>query len=348
VAAMSLASCKEDPKPQGSPPPPVASPASSSVDVCASGGGTLADASLAPFFPKVIGAYCVDPTADLKTYGDRGKLTMKQLCDTALDGGCEEYMKFGVTRAAIFHYVHGRAAGSVEVLVSQFPDDAAFAIYTTRLTGDLDPADPTMPRPMADLAAGALGAMGTGKAYVWRGPYFLELTYNNDQETPDQLTKSSAVALGSLAKEISSKLPDKPEMPAAGKALPTTDRLPVGVLYYTKDALGVAGLGAGAIGFHKAGDARWRTIAVVKSDADQAKDAMKTLSRKPGALPVSNLGDDAVQVSLQATAERPKVDTILARKGATILGVSDEELVQDKKLSKDDKVTRLRAILASH
>lgn len=336
-----VVSCKDDPKPIGTPPPPTPS-ASVTADLCAQGGGTLSDASLAPLFPKMVGQYCIDPAFDLKTYGDKGKLSMKALCETALDGGCEEYMKAGVTRAAIFHYAQSKGAGSVEVLVSQFPEDAAFGLFTTRLVGDLDPADPMMMKPLDGVP---MGAMGTGKAYVWRGPYFLELTYTNEQETPTDLAKSSATALGALAREISAKLPDKPDMPASAKALPVEDRLPLGLLYYTKDALGVSGLGPAAAGFYRSSGVRWRAIAIAKADAEQAKDAMKTLSKRPGALPIANLGDDAVQVVIAQKPESPKVDYVFARKGATVLGVSDEELDPEHKLGKDQKIAKVRALL---
>jgi hypothetical protein len=336
-------SCKDDPKPQGTPPPPTPSASTASgSDACATP-GSLADPTLAPFFPKSIGQYCIDAGFDLKTYGDKAKLPMKALCETALDGGCEEYMKAGVTRSAIFHYVQGKGAGSVEVLVSQFPEDAAFGLFTTRLVGDLDPADPMMMKPLDGVP---MGAMGTGKAYVWRGPYFLELTYTNDQEAPADLAKSSASALGAMAKAISPLLPDKPDMPASAKALPAADRIPLGLLYYTKDTLGVTGLGAGAAGFYRLGTSRWRTIAIAKADAEQAKDAMKTLSKKPGALPIANVGDEGVQVVLAQKAESPKVEYVFARKGATVYGISDEELdTAQQKLPNADKLAKLRAVL---
>ena len=95
--------------------------------------------------------YCLDPNGDEKTYGDQGKLKIDELCTTALDGGCEEYKKFGVTRSVIVHYVANAGAGTVEVFLSQFAGDGAYAIYTTRLTGEIDPADEHAARPLAIL-----------------------------------------------------------------------------------------------------------------------------------------------------------------------------------------------------
>lgn len=339
------ASCKDDPKPQGSAPPPTSTaPASSApaVNVCASGGRALDDAQLSAIFPKTIGAYCIDPGGDLKTYGEKGKLRIKDLCETALDGGCEEYRQFGVTRAALFHYVQGTGAGNVEVLVSQFPEDAAYAIYTTRLVGDLSPEDPAMPKPMTDLAPGAQGAMGTGKAYVWRGPFFLELTYGNDQETPAELAKSSAVALAAIAKEVTAKLPEKPDVPASAKALPEQDRMPLGVLYFLKDAGGITGTGAGALGYYKKGDVTVRELVIAKTDLDQAKDVMHAVSKLPGALPVASLGDDAAYVVLKGQAEQPKTDWVFSRKGSTVFGVADSSGDKDHKAA---LVLRMQGLL---
>jgi hypothetical protein len=343
---VALASCKSESKHEGAPPPPAPSapaPGQPSTDRCAAGGGVLVDAALAPLFPRARGGYCLGEASDLKTYGKEGKLGIKQLCETALDGGCEEYMRFGVTRAAIFHYAQGVGGGSVEVIASQFPGDAALSLFTTRLVGDLDPVDPSMPRPIAGVASGSLG---TGKAYVVRGSYFVELTYSNELETPEQLAQSSAAALTALAQDIWAKLPDKPATPAVIGALPEADRIPLGLLYVTNDFLAVPGLGAGAVGFYKKGDARWRTAVVASTDAEQAKRAMQTLAKRPGALPVAAVGDEAVQVVLAANAERPKIEFIFARKGASVFGIGDDEFVPGVKAGKEDKLARLRPLIA--
>jgi len=341
---VALGACKEEPKPDTTPPPPPTASARSAA--CAGGGGKVSDAISAPFFPRKVADYCLDPQGDEKSYGEKAKLKIDELCTTALDGGCEEYKKFGVTRSVIVHYVADAGAGSVEVFLSEFAGDGAYAIYTTRLTGEIDPLDEHAARPMpaVNALAGASGALGTGKAYAQRGPYFLELTYNNDQETPDQLKKSADAILASLAKDVAEKLPATPDVPAAAKALPTADRLPNGVMYYPKDLLGVAGAGAGAVGYYKDGSKRWRVVSV-KAGADGAKDVMHALRGKPGALPVSGLGDEAVLVVLQPTPERAKIEWLVARKGDAVLGVGDEEFAAPARMSKDDKTALLRTLL---
>ena len=310
----------------------------------------MTDAISAPFFPRQVSGYCLDPHGDEKTYGDKGKLVIDQLCTTALDGGCEEYKKFGVTRSVIVHYVANTGPASIEVFLSRFAGDGAYAIYTTRLTGEIDPTDEHAARNLVEVAtkSGASGAMGTGKAYAQRGSYFLELTYSNDQETPEQMKKSSDVILTALATDIAGRLPAEPGVPASAKALPDAERVPNGVAYFQSDVLGVKGGGAGAVGYYRApGGKRYRVVSAVRDNADQAKDFIHALRGKPGALPIANLGDEAAQVVLQAAPDRAKIEWVVERTGAIVLGIGDEEFVaQDKalRLTKDEKTEKLRAL----
>jgi hypothetical protein len=351
-----LAGCKEDPKPSGGAPPPPPPVASAKADACASGGGTVDDATSAPFFPRTAGGYCVDPHGDAKTYGDKAKLDIKQICTTALDGGCEEYMQFGVTRSVILRYVEGAGGGgTVEVFLSQFAADGAFGIYTTRIVGESDPADPATPRPMK---AGALGGLGTGKAYAWKGAYFLELTYTNDEQTPEQLKKSSDAILPTLAAAIADKLPQAPGIPAGAALLPEAERIPQGVLYFPKAAMGMPSAGSGALGFYK-NDAgkRYRVLVLARAEAEQGKDALRGV-RTPGVLPLAGVGDEGFHGLLQPASGRPKTEWVFARKGAVVVGVGDDELLAGTAaatgakpgadfLSKDDKVAKLKAIVAA-
>jgi hypothetical protein len=354
VAGASVFGCKEKVRPDGTPPPPASS---ARTAACAGGGGRISDAVSAPFFPRMVvggaaGAYCLDPQGDEKTYGEKAKLKIDELCTTALDGGCEEYKKFGVTRSVIVHYVADAGAGSVEVLFSEFAGDGAYAIYTTRLTGEIDPLDEHAARPLAAVAAlpGASGALGTGKAYVQRGPYFVELTYDNDQETPAQLKKSADAILSALAQAVAAKLPAVPGVPAAAAALPKAERVPNGVMYFPKDVLGVPSAGPGAVGYYKGqGGQRYRLVSSAPGSTDRAKDVMHALRARPGALPFTTsgakLGDEAVLVVLQPTPERPKIEWLVARKGDAVLGVGDEEFALPARLTKDEKTAKLRALI---
>lgn len=341
--------CKDDkPKPDNAPPPPPPSASVAKPGACTGGGGELTDPVSAPFFPKTVAGYCVDPQGEVKTYGEKGKLSMDEVCTTAFDGECEVYKKFGLKRVVSLHYVDGSGkGGSVEVNLSQFADvPGAYGMFTLRVVAG-DPADPSTPKP---LAAGAAGAIGTGRAYVWRGQYLAELQYNNEQESPEQLAKSSETILTAVGKEVGSKLPGATSLPPAAAVLPSENRVTNGIVFQPKDVLGWSGIGPGAMGFYKDGDRRWRDLAIVKDDADQAKDAFKTIKGKPGSLPVANVGDEAVHVVVGTS---PKIEYLIARKGNVIWGVGDEEYAlrtkdgEKARITRDEAVTKMKTLLAT-
>lgn len=348
IALGAVAACKDDkPKPDNAPPPPP-SASVAKPGACAGGGGDLTDPVSAPFFPKTVAGYCVDPQGEVKTYGDKGKLSMDEVCTTAFDGECEVYKKFGLKRVVALHYVDGSGkGGTVEVNLSQFGDVAgAYGMFTLRVVAG-DPAEPSTPKP---LEAGAAGAIGTGRAYVWRGPYLAELQYNNEQESPEQLAKSSEAILSALGKEMGAKLPGAAALPPAAAILPSEHRVPNGIVFHPKEVLSWGNVGPAAMGFYKDGDRRWRDLAIVKDDAEQAKDAFKTIKSKPGSLPVAGVGDEAVHVVVGTS---PKVEYLIARKGNVVWGVGDEEYAlrgsegEKARVSKDEAVTKMKALVAT-
>ena len=338
----------------GDVPPPPPSASSAKAGACAGGGGEVTDAIAAAYLSKNVGGYCVDPQGEVKTYGEKGKLSMDEVCTTAFDGECEVYKRFGLKRVVSLHYVDGTGkGGTVEVNVSQFADVAgAYGMYTLRVVAG-DPAEPSTPKP---FAAGAAGAIGTGRAYVWRGQHLVELQYVNEQEAPAELAKSSDTILRIVGKDIGTKLPGPLTAPPAAQALPEANRLPNGIVFQPKDILGWNGVGPGALGFYKDGDRRWRTLAIFKDDADQAKDAFKTIKSKPGSLPVAAMGDEAAHVVVGGQGGAPKVEFLVARKGNAIWGIGDEEYAlrgggaekeQKARLSKDEAIAKLKPLLAA-
>lgn len=355
AALPSTAGCKDD-KPRDTPPPPPPPSAASAATkgACASGGGELTDPVSAGFFPKSVSDYCVDPQGEVKTYGEKGKLSMDEVCTTAFDGECEVYKRFGLKRVVSLHYVDGSGkGGSVEVNLSQFGDAAgAYGMYTLRVVAG-DPADPSTPKL---LAAGGAGAIGTGRAYVWRGAHLVELQYVNENESPAELAKSSEAILTAVGKEIGEKLPGPTSLPPAAEALPKEKRVPNGIVFAPKDALGATGIGPAATGFYQDGDQRWRVVAIHKDDVDQAKDAFKSLKSKPGSLPLPGVGDEGAQISValsEGGKGGPKANFFVARKGGDIWAVGDEEYAlreskDDKvRVGKEDAVARLKSLVAA-
>jgi hypothetical protein len=318
------------------PPPPIDTP---KPGACATGGGQVDDPISAPFFPRTVQGYCLDPQGETRTFGEKGKRDMDAVCTTAFDGECAVYAQYGLARLVALRYVDGAGgAGTVEVYLSRFGDvGGAYGMFTKRVVADADPAEPSTPKP---LEAGAAGALGTGRAYVWKGSYLAELQYNNEEESPEALTASSAKILSAVAKDIGGRLPGGAEKPAAAEKLPKEHLVANGIQYFPKDApnLGLGGVPT-AIGYYKDEAKRYRVVSVVRADAAAAKETMKATRVRPGWLPVPGVGEEALATTLQGAA---KSEYVFVRQGAEILGVGDEELGQSKRLTKDEKIALLK------
>ncbi len=356
MLTAALPACKDDAKSDSPPPPPPPSSAPSAhADACAGGGGQDTDAISAPFVPRAEGGYCLDPQSEPRTYGDKGKLTMDEVCTTNFDGDCEVYKRFGLDRVVVLRYVDGKGApNSVEVNLSRFTTaDGAYAMFTHRIVADGDPARATV-KPMT---AGAAAATSSSNAYVWRGQYLVELTFvtEDTKMTPAQMAQANDQATGAIAKDIGGKLPGSTDLLPSAASLPTASRIQLGIAYYPKDALGLTGVGPIAVGYYQEGDKRWRDVALVRADAEAAKEAFRAFKLKAGAIPVKGLADEAVEVVIQEAPDRAKAEYIVARRGTTVAAVGDEEMVLDPstpsdklahlKLTKDEKIQKLAAWL---
>jgi hypothetical protein len=349
-------SCSKSDEVRNGPPPPAPPAAAWHGEVCAGGGGQDTDSISAPFVPRVVGGYCLDPQSEPKTYGDKGKLSMDDVCTTAFDGECEVYKRFGLDRVVVLRYVDTSGApNSVEVNLSRFATpEGAYAMFTKRVVADGDPARASV----KSFDAGALAAESSSNAYVWRGPYMVELTFvtEDTKMTPEGMAQANEQSTGAIARDMGGRLPGPLNPPVAAAILPTASRIPLGVAYHPKDALGLTSIGPLAVGYYGDGDKRWRDVAIVRSDADGAKEAFRAFKLKPGSVPVKALADEAVQVVLQEAPDRAKAEYIVARKGTWVAAVGDEELVLDPampadklaslKLTRDEKLHKLVAWLS--
>jgi hypothetical protein len=349
LAASMLLSCEEEQTPRAGapPPPPAAKPAA-----CEGGGGTLKDADSAGVFPRQTGSFCLDPNDKGQVFGEGGDLPLEQICDL-FDGECEIYKGFQVRRVAKVRYVDGKGSeATIDINLSKYASsDAAYGMFTKRTVGDGDPADEATPAP---FDAGGAAALGLGNAYLWRGPYLAEITYNDPTASVKELEANAGQVLQPLTKAIGEKLPGETKLPDAVSALPDKDMLPMGRRLVLEDVLGIEGLGGGAFGYYRDGEQRFRMVSVLFGDEDQAKDAMKSVAKSEGATPEDDLGDAALRFMI-AEGELPPAEWIVARKGPRLLGIGDEQRVlragmtneEHKKLTltREEKTARLKAAL---
>ena len=335
LVSLAASACKSDERPKGSAPPPIES---SKPGACAAGGGKVDDALTRAFFPRKVEAYCVDPNGETKTYGVEAKKDIGKACTEVLDGECEVYKRYGLDRVVEVRYIDGAGSpGSVNLRLSRFKTAAgAFSFYTRRVIADADPDKTTM----KPLKLSGAGALGSGSAVIWRDVYVGELSYTNELEPPAKLRASSAKVLPPLATAVAAKISGKTQLPPAAAALPTADRIPLGVGYEHSALLGVQGIGAGAFGYYKSAGKRWRIFVAERADDDAAKDVMKSVKKLTAAKSTKGVPIEAVTFALSAVKGGPKLRWAVARKGKTVYGVGDEEMVVDDGM-KDDEIAKL-------
>jgi hypothetical protein len=349
LVAMASGCSKDEAKPAPPPPPPGASAGAKPAAACAGGGGKVADTATAPFFPRTTAGYCLDPNGGDKAFGEGAPLPIDGICDV-FDGECEVYKGFGVRRVVEARYVDGGGSpATVDVHLSKFATtEGAFAMFTKRTVGDGDPADEATPRP---AEGGGAAALGVGNAYLWRGQYLVELTYNDESSAEAAIKAAGDKLLPPLLKEMGAKLPGEAQPLPAVAALPKESRLPMGVSFATKDALGVDGVGPGAIGYYREGDKRWRVLSIVRADAEQAKDVVATFAKITGASKEKGPALEAVRF-MRKDADGVPLEWVVARAGKGVLAVGDEPRAAragaspDERakvwLTKDEKLERLK------
>ncbi len=343
-----LSACKDEPPPQRLPPPPAAPPST-----CEGGGGTLEDPETAPFFPRKTGDFCLDPHGSAKTYGEGAQKPIDRICDL-FDGECEVYRRFGVKRVVELRYVHGGGTpATLDVYISKFASsEGAYAMFTQRVVGDGDPADEATPRP---VEAPGVAALGLGNAYLWRGPYLVEMTYNDQTASETSVRKAADALLPPLLKEVGAHVLGDTTPPPAVAMLPVEDRLPLGVRVLLDQLASLKGVG-GAYGYYRLGEKRYRVAAIPKTDVDQAKDILATLGKMPGASSEKVGGEPVVRL-MMGEGEGVKGEWLFAVSKAGVVGVGDEvrllragmpaQELANITLTRDEKTERLKNLRAA-
>lgn len=354
LSAIALTTCllgceEKQTAPRREPPPPAAKPAA------CDGERKVNDPTNVKFFPATAGPFCLDPAGSDKAYGDGTKNPINGICNL-FDGECEIYLSGGVERVVEARYVDGKGSGAtIDVYLSKYESsEAAYAMFTKRVVGDLDPAHPDIAKP---TAGGGAAALGIGNAYLWRGSHLAEITYNDAAANSEQeIRKAADSLLPKLVKAFGDKLPGEPDLPPSAAKLPKEKQLVLGVRFLNDKLLGIEGTGAGAFGYYADGAVRWRILSVAKGDAAQAKDLMRTFSQTGGAAKEKGIGDEATRF-MHTPMGLPKTEWLIARKGGWVVGIGDEDRVlregmtpeehRDKTLTLDAKRELLKQVLAS-
>jgi hypothetical protein len=289
---------------------------------------------------------CLEPKGDTRTYGEQAKSTLEELCTTAFDGECEVYRGFGVKRVVGVRYAEGNGKqGTVEVYVNRFATKAgALAMFTKRVVGESDPADPQAPK---SFGAGERSAMGTGRGYVWSGEYLVELTYTNDDGslTQDAFKASADAVIAPIGKAIGAALPADTSAVPSLAALPVGSQIPGGVAFYPADGFGIPHMGPVALGFYRDGETRFRIFAIARGDATDAKSDMRLFKTRPKAKPEAGLGEEAVSLELEGGAEKGGAAFVVTRVGNTILGVGSEPFAATQSLDEDARKARVKGLV---
>lgn len=282
--------------------------------------------------PGAAAGFCIDRDSDIRRYGAGAGAGLDAVCVELFNGECELYKSYGLEGVKTLRYVSGEnSSESVSVVVSSFRRSAgAFGFFTKRILGDQLPSQLTV---RALDAVEGRAVMGVGMAYLWRGKQMIELTFLSDEATPEEVEKRSASVLPVLASKISELLigPVAPESSVILLEELGADQL--GVEVASDQLLGVAGTGAGSLGYFSKASTPHRILVAERPDETGAKDLLRLL-RRAG---VSKKLKGREVYRLRRTQEgRPPETWYLRRRGAWLFGVGPLSVDEQPELSTPD------------
>lgn len=276
-------------------------------------------AALAPL-PAQLGSFCLDAYSEVGAYGADAPQPLARACERVLGPGCDHVP--GLERVTAARYVD--AAGgrqALDVIAQRFADgDAAYASYTENLIGERDPADLTA-QPFDPSIAAVLDGE---RASAWHGRYVVRLDYRDETASAQRRAAAARARLPESVRRLLAALPHEPELPLAVQKLPAAHRLPLGVRLELRDALGVRGMGAGAIGYYSEGGKRWRVLTIVRPDAEAAGDVLSTLERSPAARRLRNAPFEAFSFIERRLPAEPAVAWVVGQRQEVVYGIGDE------------------------
>lgn len=291
------------------------------ADACATGGGTIDDAARAAFFPRRLASLCIDPHADLRSYGKDAKSPLGSACEV-LPGDCASYERFGLTRLLVVPYLitaRPRARVTVTLLELATPE-ASYSLFSERILGD----SPDDFRAWKPLTREGTQVLSGDKALVWRANHLAMIDYTDETTTPDRAAEHGAPLLEGLSREIARLLPGKEDRPASVALLPERDSGPLAVHFEHEDVFRIRGLGAGAVARYAPGGRNVPLAILARPDDDAAKDVIRTLRRIPGSRSLRGSAFESVEVAIQVTDGARRLEWLFGRKRNVVLGIARE------------------------
>jgi hypothetical protein len=288
----------------------------------------LEDPVRAGWLPRALGALCIDPHADVRSFGDSAKAPLGAACE-ALEGDCASYVRYGLRHVLVVPYVSAddpRARIGV-TLLELASLDASYALFAERLLAEA-PGDGE--RWIRLNAEGTAARSGT-RALAWRANRLAFLDYADETSAPGRAPERGVAALDALARTLVLRLPGTPDLPRAVSLLPKREDGPTQVRYEHEDLFGIGGLGSGAIGSYASKGKEIPIAVMARDDDDSAKDVLKTLRRIVGSRSKKGAPYEALAVSLRERENERRTEWLFGRKRNVVLGIGREP----EKLGKD-------------
>jgi hypothetical protein len=230
--------------------------------------------------PERAAGHCIDPTADVRSYGTGARAPLDAVCVELFNGECELYKSYGLDGVKTLRYAPLSSQTSfVNVVLSEFrTGTGAYGFFSRRILGGADPSEKTV----EPLNVAGQGALGAGIAYVRRGKVTVELTYLSETETPQEVEKNARSVLAPLAMAISESLGGPEEAPRLARITQLPGAEPLSSELPPDGLLGLVGTGPYAVTYYSEGPFAHRLVALEALDDQGAKDALR-LVRSSGA-----------------------------------------------------------------
>lgn len=329
--------------------PPTIAVSETLHDVCAA--QVAVDTSaLGLSVPARSASFCIDPNGELRSYGASSMRELDEGCELLFAGACDAYRRHGLRQIWTWRYVEdsGRPK-SVVVRALRFGGlSSAYAMFTQDVVRER--AGALAVRPLE--ARGEAILAGT-LAVLWRGPYVVELRYQDEEQPPEGARRAAAAVLAQLVRDVSQRLDGGADPPEAVRRLPSAERVMLGIKFTLRDMLGVAGLGSAAVAEYRREERSYRVLIAVRGDAERMDDVLHALRRLPGYRKLKRMPYRAFQLHRAASPDEPRVEWLVGATAERLAAVGNVRVAgaagagSEPALTERDKLELLRHVLSA-